>query len=353
VTTPGGSTYTVYAGYYQFYVEDGDADVNAGDPIADPNFQAARVGLAPGRVAVAAGSYDNVRVHVELLPARPAPAVGAWDHVVEASLAVPSGVLRLLGCPDPDPVATWTVTPGPWRLRFHFGDMARSQQASEAGVGEEPEDDDSGADPDAPAADHYSILAWPEPESPVQILKAWSLLPATANLASPDVPAPMSATEWDAGRNLFGMLEHLSSLQAEALYAPTRRFACACVRRIWSRLVDERSRAAVEVAERFANGQASPAELEAADNAAQAAEAELDKKAKRRRKKTPGVDLDPEAGAAYAARLAALPDIELMMNVHPLCSAIWRSTPEGGARQAEADAQVALLHEHVGNPFPR
>src|SRR5262245_1026654 len=78
-----------------------------------------------------------------------------------------------------------------------------------------------------------------------------------------------TAEEWlacaDPERMLIGRALH-DKLSARKC----RLFACACCRSIWELLPDERSRSAVAVSERFADGLATREELSATWGAAQA-----------------------------------------------------------------------------------
>jgi hypothetical protein len=77
----------------------------------------------------------------------------------------------------------------------------------------------------------------------------------------------MTEAEWLACADPRPMLGHLGRVNPRKL----RLLNCACCRRVWDLLTDERSRRAVEVAERFADGLADAEELRRAQPGAQAA----------------------------------------------------------------------------------
>src|SRR5947209_419462 len=117
-----------------------------------------------------------------------------------------------------------------------------------------------------------------------------------------------------------------------------RLFACACCRRIWDRLTDRPSREAVEVAERFADGLASAAELAACQSRARAVSHESD-----RRADDTWQHALAASDAAYSTGFMAAYSAPVGAMHQP------GGDPYGPAK--EMLAQGALLRDIFGNPF--
>jgi hypothetical protein len=83
----------------------------------------------------------------------------------------------------------------------------------------------------------------------------------------------MTEAEWLVCTDSEVMLE---VVRDKATVRKLRLFACACCRHVWHLLADPRSRQAVEVAERFADGMVGEDELAAARESARAARRALD-----------------------------------------------------------------------------
>jgi hypothetical protein len=160
----------------------------------------------------------------------------------------------------------------------------------------------------------------------------------------------MTEAEWLACTESSRVLDLLIGKGSERKF---RLFACACVRRAWHLLADERSRRAVETAERYADGLETEASLRAARDAAY----EVATWPMREGRRTTSL-------AAQAAAFAAWNAADRAYNVRGFsvaASASWNAaaalSPDPlGENGAERAFQYRLLSDVLGNfgcPLPR
>jgi hypothetical protein len=161
----------------------------------------------------------------------------------------------------------------------------------------------------------------------------------------------MTEQEWLGGSDPRAMLDQVRDRLSER---KLRWFACGCVRQVWENLVDERSQQAVEVAERYAEGLASLAELAGAEAVAFQVARLADLRA---------TVSDPGWAATRAAARVANFDAYSAASgaafIAALCAAPWSFAPSGAVEHhgdplAKAWArrqQCDLLREIAGNPF--
>jgi hypothetical protein len=157
----------------------------------------------------------------------------------------------------------------------------------------------------------------------------------------------MTETVWLTGADPGPMLEYLAG---RASARKLRLAACACCRRDSALLSDRRVRAAVEAAERFAEGLLDADGLTAAETAANAAALEE------------AYFLMPAAVAAVAATAESAPDaLRLVLRcylskaerdaVYECALPSEQAAAVAAARAQEGAVQCALLREVFGNPF--
>jgi hypothetical protein len=152
----------------------------------------------------------------------------------------------------------------------------------------------------------------------------------------------MTEAEWLVNSDSLEMLSLLES-SGRPSERKARLFVAAVCRRIWDLLEDGRSRGAVEVAERFADGLACARELEAAHAAAGARNREL-------------VAWEPLEEAASVAVDVCCPTaadvaFKAAMNARQARSAVEQPDFSHCLWTGEEEAQCALLRCLFGNPF--
>ena len=145
--------FTIDVSYRQFYVEDINADPNYEDVWAQPSLPSYQVegntpvvllGTIQGGVLVSPARDGNIDVEIELLDHRPTPDLDAWDHVVECSIDIPSGRIRILGCLDYPPTApSLDLPPGTYSVLVYYGGFDTIDRYGLTGD------------------DHYRVTLWP------------------------------------------------------------------------------------------------------------------------------------------------------------------------------------------------
>jgi hypothetical protein len=180
----------------------------------------------------------------------------------------------------------------------------------------------------------------------------------------------LGEAQWQSAGSTYALLRQLTQHHRAARTSAGRRrlrlFACSCCRRFWHLFTDPRARRAVEVAERFADGRASPDELAAAGQSAGDAErsamdrireltggrgwsgplpADLETAHYDRATAAAAVAASATAGLAKAAEAAALQCV--------MAAGVGRERWEDGrpVQHAVEAMQCDLLREMFGNPF--
>jgi|ERR1051325_1809695 hypothetical protein len=146
-------SYTLFADYFQFYLQDEGADGNLGDAWTDTAVNDL-LALAPGTIGVGTVRNMDVPVEIEIVNGPPQNDLAQWDHVMECGIDVPSGRLVIAGCTDyfPD-AARLNIAPGTYRARIYYGDL---DSLSEDGL---------------TGDDHYRIVLWPSNDLTRNVIK--------------------------------------------------------------------------------------------------------------------------------------------------------------------------------------
>jgi len=145
--------YTIFADYFQFYLQDEEVEGDLSDAWTEEAFNNL-LAVVPGTIGVGTVRNMNVPVTVEILESEPLEELDKWDHVNECDIEINSGRLVIAGCTDYFPEAERIeVEPGSYRARIYYGDLDALSE--------------DGLDGD----DHYRIVLWKSEPKGVRVVK--------------------------------------------------------------------------------------------------------------------------------------------------------------------------------------
>jgi hypothetical protein len=157
----------------------------------------------------------------------------------------------------------------------------------------------------------------------------------------------MNEIDWIAGADPLAMLDHMG---AGASDRKLRLFACACVRRFWSDLRYPTPREAVAMAERLAEGTATPEEVEAMRVSAEASAGNAPEFEQFAYTAAAATLMESAPEAARTAR-ESMRQQAVRTAAYEMIFAEDEAAAVARASEEESRRQVELLNELFGNPF--
>jgi hypothetical protein len=140
---------TLFADYYQFYLQDESADGNLSEAWS-PEAVTRYLATGPGVVGVRTTSAAVVPVSIELWDTSPIEDFLAFWRVSECSLGIEGRSLVVAGCTEHLPDARRiAVLPGTYRVRVSF----------------------AGSEAEAPTQERYRVQLWPAPAVQPHVIK--------------------------------------------------------------------------------------------------------------------------------------------------------------------------------------